>query len=179
MIWMTVDGQPIGATLQVKGGGTVEIHASAQSIFPLHTLQIVQGGKVVAQTDEAKGTRSLELRTKIIVDSDTWVAARCAGPDYRVTRHFDRRKRGIMAHTSPVYLTCGEVYTLLDPASAQYMLTLIEGSLAYLREASPQYPPDRVTHHHGGPDHLEYLEEPFHQARQALHQRMHAMGIPH
>jgi hypothetical protein len=59
------------------------------------------------------------------------------------------------------------------------MLTLVEGSLAHIRQRSRQYPDANVTHHHGQPDHLAYLEEPFHEARAALHQRLHQLGIPH
>ena len=40
---LTVDGQPIGSTLSMSGPGTVEVHASAESLFPLHRLEIVQG----------------------------------------------------------------------------------------------------------------------------------------
>jgi hypothetical protein len=59
------------------------------------------------------------------------------------------------------------------------MLTLIDGGLAHIRHQARYYPPDSVTHHHGEEDHLGYLERPFHEAIAALHQRMHALGIPH
>lgn len=52
-----------------------------------------------------------------------------------------------------------------------YMLTLVEGSLAYIRELSHQHPAERVTHHHGG-DHQVYLERPFLEARAALELRL-------
>jgi hypothetical protein len=59
------------------------------------------------------------------------------------------------------------------------MLTLIEGSLSYIREIAPHYPPGTVTHHHGEEDHRAYLERPFHEAREAIHRRRHELGIPH
>ena len=34
-------------------------------------------------------------------------------------------------------------------------------------------------HHHGEADHLAYLERPFLQAREAIHRRMHQLGVPH
>jgi hypothetical protein len=105
--------------------------------------------------------------------------ARCAGPNYTTKPHYDARGRGIMAHSSPIYVTCGEEYTLLDPATAQYMLTLISGGLSYIRHQSPQYPADRVTQHHGLEDHMAYLEAPFHEAAAAIHRRMHQLGIAH
>jgi hypothetical protein len=59
------------------------------------------------------------------------------------------------------------------------MLTLIEGGLTYLRSLAPARDAERTTHHHGRPDHQAYLEAPYLQAREALHRRMHQMGIPH
>jgi hypothetical protein len=68
---------------------------------------------------------------------------------------------------------------MFDPAAAQYMLTLIDGSLAYLREMAPRYVPGSVTHHHGEADHQQFLERPFQEAQAALHRRMHEHGIAH
>jgi hypothetical protein len=68
---------------------------------------------------------------------------------------------------------------MFDPATAQYMLTLIDGSLAYIRNTAALDPRGHTTHHHGQDDHLAFLEQPFHQAAEALHRRMHALGIPH
>ncbi|MEJ2600489.1 MAG: CehA/McbA family metallohydrolase [Anaerolineales bacterium] len=180
LLWFTVDGHPIGDTLHVPGGGSVEVSVQARSIFPLHTLQIVQEGRVVAETSDIGGSRTLELHERLPIQADTWLAARCAGPQYTALPHFDRRNRGIFAHTSPIYIsTSQEDYSLLKSTALQYMLTLVEGSLAYIRQRSPQYPPGRVTFPHGDDDHLAYLEAPFHEAREALHRRMHQMGTHH
>jgi hypothetical protein len=84
-----------------------------------------------------------------------------------------------MAHTSPIYVACGGDWRMFDPQTAQYMLTLIDGSLTYIRDLSPQHRPGTVTHHHGEEDHLAYLERPFLEAREALHRRLHAAGIAH
>ena len=54
------------------------------------------------------------------------------------------------------------------------MLTLIEGSLGYLRHRSTRYPDSRVTHVHGEDDHLAYLERPFLEARDELQCRLDA-----
>lgn len=179
LIWLTIDGQPIGSELKVGRGGTVEIETHAESIFPIHTLQIVERGRVIAETSRAKGSRSLQLKTHHKITGDSWLAARCAGPNYTARPHYDVRGRGIMAHTSPIYITCGEEYTLLDPSTAQYMLTLVSGGLSYIRNLSPQHRQGHVTHHHGLEDHIGYLEEPFREALAALHKRMHELGIPH
>lgn len=179
LLWFTVEGQPIGSEIKLKGGGTIEVEAVARSIFPLHTLQIVQAGHVVAETTAEKGARELRLHTYLKIERDTWMACRCAGPGYTARPHYDHRQRGIMAHTSPIYVTCQDQYAAFDSASAQYMLTLIEGGLAYIRHRSPQHQAEKTTYHHGLSDHIAYLEQPFNQAMEALHRRLHQFGIPH
>ena len=179
LIWFKVDGKPIGSTLNIKGGGTVEIEARASSIFPLHTLQIVQQGRVIAETQEEQGSQQLSLNLRLKVKGNTWLAARCAGPDYTAQRHYDQRRRGIMAHTSPIYIACDDDYHLADAETIQYMLTLISGNLSYIRNHALHDHPDQVTHAHNLSDHIAYLEEPFRQALEMLHRRLHELGIPH
>lgn len=66
------------------------------------------------------------------------MAARCSGPNYTAMPHFDVWRRGVFAHTSPIsiYIACGERLSLFDRETAQYMLTLIEGGIAYIRPAA-------------------------------------------
>jgi hypothetical protein len=174
LIHFSVEGAQIGDTLQLPpGGGTVEVEAVAESIFPIHTLQIVQQGQVVAAVDEPKGAHRLHLKTELRVTGNTWMAARCAGPNYTPMPHFDVWRRGVFAHTSPIYIACGDRWSLFDRETAQYMLTLIEGGLAYIRGKAAHYPSHHVTHHHGEEDHFAYLERPFREAIEAIHQRMH------
>ena len=153
---------------------TASAVAWAESTLPIHTLQIVQRGRVVAATERAEGARRLELRERLKIDGHTWLAARCGGPGYlRAVPHHDAWGRGIMAHTSPVYVAVGGPWRLFDHDTAGYMLTLLHGGIDYIRQRSPQYPPQSVTHHHGEPDHLAFLERPFHEAIEAIHRRMH------
>ena len=93
--------------------------------------------------------------------------------------HHDTWRRGVLAHTSPIYIACGGDWQRFSPETAQYMLTLINGSLTYIRKQSPRYRPGTVTHHHGEADHQAYLERPFREALEAIHRRMHALGLPH
>ena len=64
---------------------------------------------------------------------------------------------------------------LFEQATAQNLLTLIDGSLTYIRELSPRDQPGTMTHHHGEQDHQAYLERPFLHARAAIHRRMHEL----
>jgi hypothetical protein len=179
MLWLTVDGRGPGEEIQIDGGAVLEVEATARSIFPIHSLQIVEQGRVVAETVSERGSRRLHIRERLRFGGHSWIAARCAGPAYRARPHYDARRRGIMAHTSPVYLAAKSGKGLYSEETFQYMLTLISGSLAYLRQRSPQYPDETTTHFHGQTDHLAELERPFHEALAAIHARMHAHGIPH
>lgn len=182
LLSFTVDGQPPGAELRLPGnGGTVTVEARVDSIFPVHTLQIVRQGKVVAEVAEPAGARHLTLREELAIDAHTWLAARVAGPNYTAVPHFDGWRRGIMAHSSPVYVAVGGELDLFDAGCCHYMLTLIDGSLDYLRTKARQHPHDgeMVTHAHTHADHAAWLEEPFHEAREAVHALMHRHGIPH
>jgi hypothetical protein len=180
LLRFTVDGHPIGSTLTLgREGGTVGVEAHATSIFPIHTLEIVHNGRVVASTEEGNGARELHLRTELRLDGPGWLCARCAGPNYTAVPHHDSWHRGIMAHTSPIYLACGGEYDLFSPETMQYMLTLLDGSLQYIRKRAPQWRPGTTTHHHSHEDHQAFLESPFQQAIAAIHRKMHEHGIPH
>ncbi len=180
MLYFTVNGAAIGDTVNLPaGGGTLEVEATAESIFPVHTLQIVHNGKVIAETTEDNGARQLTLKTNVTLDRNSWLAARCGGPHYSVVPHHDAWQRGVFAHTSPVYIAVGGDWSMFDRSTAEYMLTLIEGGLAHIHQRATHHPAASVTHHHGEADHLEYLERPFQQAIAAIHKRMHDLGIPH
>lgn len=176
-----VEGQPIGSTINLPGnGGEVEAEISAVSVLPFNCLELVLNGAVVARVDEKAGTKSLKLKQKVKVEKHSWLAARCAGPNYFDGKHHhDGWQRRIMAHTSPVYLAVGEPWWMFDAGTANYMLTLLHAGIDYLHKRSPQYQPGTVTHHHGSDEHLKFLEEPFQQAIKAVHERMHKLGIPH
>jgi hypothetical protein len=173
LLSFSVEGAAIGDTVRIpEGGGTVEVQAEVRSIFPVHCLQVVERGQVVAEARSSAGARHLTLSERVLVKGDSWLAARVAGPDYTAVPHRDCWTRGIMAHTSPIYVAGAGDWRLADPATLQYMLTLVEGSMAYIRELSHQHAPGTVTHHHGEEDHLAYLERPFLQAREALERRL-------
>lgn len=177
MIWFSIEGQPIGSTVRVKPNAKVEVFAEVRSIFPVHSLQIVRNGQVIAETNVPKGSRELRLHEMITISGDAWLVARCAGPHYTPLPHHDVRGRSIMAHTSPIYVTCNTEYGLCSVETLQYMLTLIAGGLEYIRHNSVLYPDHLVTHHHGIDNHLDYLEKPFHQAKEILLNRLSGTQI--
>jgi hypothetical protein len=173
IIEFQVEGAEIGDTVRIDGPGTVHVQARAQSIFPVHSLEIVQDGEVVASVDDPKGARTLELEAAVRVGDHSWLAARCGGPGYfDPVRHHDLWQRGIFAHTSPVYVACGGDWWKFDPAVGRYLVTLLEGSLAYVDARVADHEPARVTHRHGEADHRAYLERPFREAIDAIRRRM-------
>jgi hypothetical protein len=177
MIHLSVDGREVGDTVQLSGRGTVDVEAWAESIFPIHTLQIVQRGRVVASADDANGTRRLELREKLRIDEHTWLAARCGGPNFTAVPHRDGWSRGIFAHTSPVYVACGDDWSMFDEGTSRYMLNLIDGCLSYIDDGAPYWEPGNITHHHGEADHQAWLRRPFLDARNAVEKRLAQHGL--
>lgn len=173
-----VNGSQIGDTLRLPGnGGSVDVEAEAISIFPIHTLEIVQAGRVVASSEENQGAQRLHLKTTLPIDRHTWLTARVSGPGYtKSLPHFDAWRRGIMAHTSPIYVSVGGDWWMYSPATSQYMLTLIHGGMEYIQRHGRQHPAGTVTHHHGEEDHLGYLERPFREALEQVRARMKKYG---
>lgn len=180
IIGLNVEGQDIGDTVKLSNPGTVGVTAWAESILPMHRLEILLNGKVVASTEDLSAGRRLEINTNIKIDGHSWIAARCGGPGYYdMTEHYDVWTRGSFAHTSPVYVSVSGEWTMFDEAVARDMLTLIDGSLTYIGESAPLDVRGTATHHHGEADHLQYLQRPFFQARDAVHKRLDELGLPH
>ena len=177
IIHFTVDGSDVGDTVELSGPGTVEVSAWAESVVPMSRLEIVQEGRVVASTESDTPTRKLALNETIKIEANSWLAARAGGPGYyEGYQYYDVWERGIFSHTSPIYVSIGGPWNMFDVATANYMLTLIHGSLEYIDNSSRQHSHGYVTHHHGEDDHIGYLKRPFLEAQDAVHQRMHAHG---
>ena len=67
-----------------------------------------------------------------------WIAARC-GSQLQVN-HCSPIHLG--AHTSPVYVVCGD-QEMFSPSDATYMLTLLDGGMTYLDTLSARYSDER------------------------------------
>jgi len=135
LIELTVDGKGLGEEIRLTGGnGTVEVDARARSAWPLHRLEVVMNGQVVAQASPRRGARTLELREKVPVSGSCWLAARC-GSNLMVQHCWPVY---LAAHTSPVYVVVPGT-ELFSPSDATYMLTLIDGGLTYLDTLSVRY----------------------------------------
>jgi hypothetical protein len=174
IIQFTVDGNPIGSVVDLPSrGGEVQVEATADSIFPIHRLELIERGAVIAEAVNAAGARHLRLNERVRVDGNTWLAVRVGAADYaKPTLFADAWARGLMAHSSPVYVACGGPWSMFDRSGLEYMTTLTELALSYIREMRLQEKSGTVTHRHGADDHQHYLEGPFRQALSILKERM-------
>jgi hypothetical protein len=85
----------------------------------------------------------------------------------------------VFAHTSPVYVACGNgEWSMFDPGQARSMIALIDGGIQRIRGHAVRYPEDRISHHHGEPDHGAFLERPFTEALARVRERLAAHGFP-
>ena len=156
------DGRAPGSEITLgAGGGRIEVTAEAKSTIPIHRLDVVLNGTVVASREDAAGTRALSLKETIPLYGPGWLAARCASrvpsPELRIA-----------AHTSPVYLTVPGQELFSAPAAA-YMLTLIEGSEMWARNLATRPDADR----------MDRVMAVFRSAQERLHLRLHEHGIHH
>ena len=172
LLRFTVNDQPAGAAVSARADTAVRVSANVQSIFDVDRLEIVANGKVVAEHRQEQPSRALELDLGLRIEEDSWIAARCYGPGADVARHHDVWARPIMAHTTPVYVTTGTTYSRYDADTLAHMLTLVDGSLAYIQERSRRHWPGKVSHRHGQGDHLDFLRAPFLEARDMLRRRL-------
>jgi hypothetical protein len=129
----TVEGRGIGGTIAMPaGGGTVEVEASAECAWPLGVLEIVRNGTVVGVTEAPRGgSRKLAIAQRVELKSSGWIAARCYGPQGLPSSF-------AAAHTSPVYVTCGQARAFDGPA-VEHMLALVEGGREYLETLAAFY----------------------------------------
>jgi hypothetical protein len=170
LVTLSVDGREPGDTVRLSGAGTVSVHATVRSIFPLGSLEIVRNGEVVARA-EANGGRQAEISEELPIAEHSWLACRAFGVDY----HLDDWSRPVFAHSSPVYVACGGDWAMTDTEGIRYIRTLVEGAREYVRHTAVRRSDQLTTHHHGEADHLAWLERPFTEALQALDERVQGL----
>ena len=165
LIGLSVEGRVPGDELRLPaGGGTVAVQAWARSVQPIHELQLVVNGRVVERVRRQAGAGEIEMRVPLQLRGSAWVAARAVSE--LVVWH--EWPINIAAHTSPVYVVAGDE-ELFNPGDATFMLTLLDGGLAYLDTLSIPASPQKN----------EAIKAVFRRAQAELHRRMHAHGVKH
>ena len=161
LLFFKADGRMPGQEIAFRsGGGRIEIDAHARCATPIHRLEIVRNGEVVASQVEERGARELRLKETIEVAGPAWLAARCFS-------RFESAGSRVAAHTSPVYVTVPGRELFAAPV-ASYMLRLIDGSESWVRELATR--PD--------PETLERVLRLFRDARAAVQERLRKHGHP-
>ena len=158
LLLFSADGHVPGEEILLgAGGGTVEVQAEAKAFVPMHRLEVVLNGRVVATREEQKGARELSLKEKVKLDGPGWLAARCSSQLGPLTSW----QYGVHAHTSPVYVKVPGRELFSVPVAA-YLLSLIDGCQMFVENLATRPTPDR----------LERVRKVFEEARAQLQARM-------
>jgi hypothetical protein len=132
LIDMRVEGKRVGDTIELPAsGGTLEVRTYAESVWPLGRIEILYNGEVAAAEKGGKDTNSLTVTAKIRAAKSGWIAARACGYERHPASY-------AVAHSSPVYVKCGDSRAFDGPA-AQHMLGLVEGGIEYLETISTAF----------------------------------------
>jgi hypothetical protein len=132
LIDLTVDGHPIGDDIAMRStGGTVEARVRVESFAPLGSVELVMNGRVVAKETAESGATQIDLVHRVQVERSGWIAARCSG----LQGHAGAL---LAAHTSPVYVTCGDQRPFDGPA-AEHFLALVDGTTEYMNNIATVY----------------------------------------
>jgi hypothetical protein len=161
LLLFQAEGKVPGSEIKLgTGGATIEVQAEVNSFVPIHRLEVVLNGRVVASREESAGIRKLTLKEKVKVPGSCWLAARCAS-----------RFSGVMqtaAHTSPVYVEVAGQELFSEPVAA-YLMTLIDGAETWAQNLATQPDPHRFAQ----------VLKTFTDARERLHRRMHEHDLKH
>ncbi len=148
-LFLKLDGQEPGATLEIGNGRQAEVELRVDSVFPVGTVEVVYNGRVVVAGQNP-------LREKVQLTEPGWLAARCSAPE-----RLSYGMKNIGAHTSPIYLT-RQGRSGFSVETAQYLMKLIEGAILWVDTiATP-----------GGREQMEKIGRLFQDASFQLSTRM-------
>jgi hypothetical protein len=123
--------------VEFNGRRSVKVRASARSLLPFATLEIVLNGESVAikrvsprSSPPANRIFSAELETTLDLRQSSWLAARVAeDPDSK--ERILPRGLTVFAHTNPVYFL-HQGTKVRDIAAIQYLQKYVRGTLHWL-----------------------------------------------
>ena len=158
LLFFQVEGKPPGSEISLAAeGGTLSFRVEARSNHPVHRLEIVYNGRVVASAEEPGGKLTLGLSDRLAVRGPGWLAARCLSmAPASATWPF-----ALAAHTSPIYLTVPGKELFSVPV-AGYLLKLIEGTEAWVSDLATRPEEERQRQ----------ILSVFGAAREALEKRL-------
>src|SRR5262249_19505138 len=132
-----VEGHTCGDVIEFSGKRTVRIRATARSILPFGSLEIVVNGDTaaikrvsVSDSHAADGIFSVGIDTLLELDRSSWLAARVAeDPDSK--ERILPRGLTVFAHSNPIYFLCNGARVRELP-SIQYLQKYVKGTMHWL-----------------------------------------------
>ena len=116
----------------------MHVEVSAVSTSPIHTLDVVFNGRVIASESVPAGALSLSLSEDIHLQGSGWLATRCGSEN--VAWHV--WPVNMNAHTSPVYVVEGGS-ELFQESAGEHLITVMQGGLEWLDTLAIPESPER------------------------------------
>ena len=135
----SVEGRAPGAEIHVPaGGGRLHVEAAATSTMPMHAVEVVFNGRVIAQESAPRGSTSIRLSEEVEVPGSGWLAARCISKH----RAWHVWPVNFGAHTSPVYVKA-KGSDVFAHDLGEYLITTMQGGLEWLDTLATRDTPER------------------------------------
>jgi TolB protein len=121
MVELSVNGQPIGATLKLDAPGLVTVKASARGQFPIEQMRIFLNG-VAVETVRATGDRlQVAFEGPVHIPRSAWLAVQVDGPKHAMLLS----NNPLSAHSSPVYVLVRD-QPIASAIDARFFITWID-----------------------------------------------------
>ena len=137
MLTFEVDGRGSGEVVPFAGARKVKAKASARSILPFQSLEIVVNGESAAinhvrgpNRPGPDGLYGLEVEAVLELDRSSWLAARVAESPASRNRILPRGLT-VFAHTNPVYFLRDGV-KVRETSSIRYLQKYVQGTIHWL-----------------------------------------------
>jgi len=126
LLTISVGGKGPGETVRLGSGENQVLTVRSTAISRVHfdRLELIVGGEVRAEALSPDRLRA-ELSAEVPVDRSTWIAVRAWSETFTEFNYH------VFAHTSPVYVQCGDT-NWLRPESAAYWVQEIERSVKFI-----------------------------------------------
>jgi hypothetical protein len=137
MLTFEVEGHTAGDVVEFSGSRKVKARATARSILPFASLEIVMNGEPVANQSmrghnnrKAGGLYSLEVETMLDLQRSSWLAARVA-EDLAIKERILPRGLTVFAHTNPIHFL-RDGAKVRELSSIGYLQKYVKGTIRWL-----------------------------------------------
>ena len=137
MLTFEVEGHTSGEVVEFTGSRKVKARATARSILPFASLEIVVNGDTVAiqeNDSQVGGVYQMEVETTLDLQRSSWVAARVAEEPGMHQRILPRGLT-VFAHSNPLYYLRGGT-KVREVGSIAYLQKYVKAATHWLRTAA-------------------------------------------